>query len=176
MIISLLSRRPRVRVPPRPPRDISFQTDANQHPEPSPGTICVSAGRCAHFAHYSAHHCACALVLACVLACPARAASWKFWRRAGLAASCAASFLDIASTHAAGPAVLEANPLYRGAAGRPAYGRMIGIKIGACVAPIVISEFKSSRKVDIGLAAGGFSAGASYTAVAVHNFRLKEPK
>ncbi|MEO8026901.1 MAG: hypothetical protein ABI823_10520 [Bryobacteraceae bacterium] len=103
----------------------------------------------------------------------------RWLRRATLAASCATSIvLDTWSTrsvHAAGG--VETNGLFRSPGGEPNWGRIIGFKMGACAAGIVLQETSLIRRRETATSAWtaiGVNSihSAIYSATTIHNFRL----
>ena len=99
----------------------------------------------------------------------------RVWiRRITLGAACAASLgFDTVTTHRAVSAgAAETNSLLADSQGRPAWGRVIGIKAGACVASAFLQERAHRNEwtftgVNIGVT-------AAYTWVGLHNRQVTE--
>lgn len=113
---------------------------------------------------------ACAAALLVVLCAPARPEGTGRWlRRITLAAACAASFWDVQTTAlAVSRGAREMNGFLADSAGRPQWGRMIGMKAAACGGLLVMQEKvlprheKSWIALNVGLS-------AAYSGMAVHN-------
>ncbi|HVT93682.1 MAG TPA: hypothetical protein VHD76_12610 [Bryobacteraceae bacterium] len=97
-------------------------------------------------------------------------------RRLVGAAACGLSAMDAvqSSRNIGANGIVEGNPILSNQ-GRLRTGRMVGLKIGACAAPLAIGEFGAARRnkfmQEIGLWTGVASAGAG-AAVVVHNQRV----
>ena len=117
------------------------------------------------------------LILAIFPVALAQAANWTSLRRIAQISSCAASMVDAASTLR--PGLRELNPLL--GSGQPNAGRIIGIKVGICLAPIIVAEWQLHRhgynqqaeRINFGFATG--TAGL-YSGLAVHNYRIRVEK
>lgn len=95
-------------------------------------------------------------------------------RRLTGVAACGLSMWDMAQSarHTGIGGITEANGILAGRGGRADIGRMAGIKIGVCVAPLVIGEigarWHSSALTNLGLA-GGLGSSVVSGMVVLHN-------
>jgi hypothetical protein len=99
--------------------------------------------------------------------------SKRIWiRRITLGAACAASLgFDTATTHQAVSAgAVESNPLLA-SQGKPAWGRVIGIKAGSCAVSAYFQEKSRSSQSDWTFTGVNAGMTAGYTAVGIHNLR-----
>ena len=105
----------------------------------------------------------------------------RVWiRRVTLAAGCAASlaFDTITTRRATANGAIETNSLLAGSNGQPAWGRVIGFKVGSCAATALLQEThtfgtwktpasdKTWTGINLGIA-------AEYTWAGFHNLNLK---
>ncbi|GEM_PF-1755717 len=102
----------------------------------------------------------------------------RVWvRRITLGAACAASLgFDTVSTHRAVIAgAVETNGLLADSQGRPQWGRVIGIKAGACAASAFLQERHyswSSPRSDWTFTGVNLSTTAAYAFVGIRNLKL----
>jgi hypothetical protein len=112
----------------------------------------------------------CAMALVVVLCTPARPEGTGRWlKRVTLAAACAASFWDAQTTAlAVSRGAREVNGFLADSAGKPQWGRMIGVKAATCGGLVLVEEKllprheKSWISLNVGLS-------AVYSGMAVHN-------
>ena len=95
----------------------------------------------------------------------------KWTRRALTAAACAASAVDgyNSAMKVDGARFTESNPLLRNANGSVNIGRMVGLKVGMCAAPIILGEFGRGETMK---RSATFDAGGSlaiFTWIDIHN-------
>lgn len=99
----------------------------------------------------------------------------RVWiRRITLGAACAASLgFDTMTTHRAVSAgAVEANGLLSDSNGRPQWGRVIGIKAGACIASAFLQE--RAHRNDWTFTGVNIGVTAAYTLVGLHNRHVTE--
>lgn len=107
---------------------------------------------------------------------PAEGAKHKLIRRVVGAAACGLSAVDAVQSaqHIGTAGIVEGNPALSNH-GQLRTGRMIGLKVAACAAPVAIGEFGSARGnrplEELGLWTSVGSAGLS-AAVVAHNHRV----
>jgi hypothetical protein len=104
--------------------------------------------------------------------------SKRVWiRRITMGAACAASlgFDTFTTRRAVSAGAVETNGLLANAQGRPAWGRIIGIKAGLCAASAYVQEqSKSTPRNDWTFTAVNLGVTAGYTWVGFHNLHLAQ--
>lgn len=126
-------------------------------------------------------HCAWAGSVTLTTSTQGESVKHKLIRRLVGAAACGLSAMDGAQSarHIGTEGIVEGNPALSDR-GQLRTGRMIGLKIGACVAPFAIGEFGAARRnktlEELGLWTGVGSAGISGAVIAHNHAVLNQAK
>lgn len=110
-------------------------------------------------------------VLTLAPAASAESKKGKLLKRLTGVAACGASMLDVASTaYSVNRGGVESNGLLSNN-GRPAYGKMVGIKIGACVGNLFLQE-KLAPEANTAHTIKNLAITGVFSYAALHNFNV----